>query len=89
MGSLRLRRSPDIATTELDGQVLLLGADSQVVLHLNEVAADVWHLLGEVDSVDEIAAVLSEAYAVPAGQVRADLDPVLGLLREHGVVLPA
>jgi hypothetical protein len=69
--------------------VLLLGADREVVLQLNEVASDVWHLLDEDTSLEELSELLAEAYAVPAERVRADLEPVLALLRQHGVVVPA
>jgi hypothetical protein len=71
---------------EVDGQLLLLREGSSDVLHLDEVAATVWHLLEDAPTRAGLAEAVAQAYGVGPQRVLADLEPVLFLLLQHGVV---
>lgn len=86
MSGERLERAPDVLVHELDGQLLLLRAGANQVLHLDAVASDVWRALLRGPTSAELAAWLADAYGVPPGVVAEDLVPVLAVLRDHGLV---
>ncbi|MCW2776355.1 MAG: hypothetical protein JWN17_80 [Frankiales bacterium] len=81
-----LERAPDVLFQDLDGEVLVLRPGGQDVLHLNQTASDVWQLLDVASTAAELAELLAEAYDVPVAQVRGDLEPLVELLLERGVV---
>ena len=81
-----MQRTADVMEQELDGQFLLLRAGSSDVLHLDAVASDIWRLLVEPATLEQLADELAEAYDVSAQRVAADLAPVLDLLVVRGVV---
>lgn len=81
-----LQRVPEVVFQELDGEVLVLRPGQQDVLHLNRTASDVWELLAVDSTADELAQTLATAYQQDPVKVRADLEPLLTVLLEHGVV---
>lgn len=81
-----LQRVPDLTFQDLDGEVLVLLPGSGGVLHLNQTASDVWALLEEDTSQEEVAELLARAYEQDVERVRSELAPLLDLLVEQGVV---
>lgn len=82
-----LRRADGVIEQELDDQVLLFRTGTSDVLHLNTVASDVWALLAEPSTAEELARTVAEAYGVDEQRVVSDLAPVLSALLEHGMVV--
>ena len=76
---------------EIAGDLLLIPAgktalDLNGMLTLNEVGADIWRLLPEVESEDEIVTRLLEEYEVEEATLRADVSEFLDMLRKLGIV---
>ncbi len=76
---------------EIAGDLLLIPAgktalDLNGMLTLNEVGADIWKLLPEVETEDEIVTRLLEDYEVDEATLRADVSEFLGMLRNLGIV---
>jgi PqqD family protein of HPr-rel-A system len=53
---------------------------------INSSAARLWELCDGRTTVDEIAAAFAASYALPAAEVRADVDTLLSTFRELGVL---
>ena len=60
--------------------------DLNGMLTLNEVGAEIWRMLPEVQSEEEIVGRLLRDYDAEPAQVRADVSDFLGHLRELGIV---
>ena len=76
---------------EIAGDLLLIPAgktalDLNGMLTLNEVGADIWKLLPEVGTEDELVARLLEDYDVDEETLRADVSEFLDTLRGLGIV---
>ena len=84
-----LQRNPDVLQRELDGEVLLLLPEGSEVIHLNDSASALWFALDEPRTLDEVVALLAEAYAADPAVVFADLQAALPELLERGVLLSA
>lgn len=84
---MTFRRAEGVLEQDLDDEVLLFRSGSSDVLHLNTVASDVWVLLDEPAGASELARCLSTAYGVDVQRVAQDLEPVLAILVEHGMVV--
>ena len=76
---------------EIAGDLLLIPAgktalDLNGMLTLNEVGAEIWKLLPEVETEDEIVARLLETYEVDEITLRADVSEFLASLRSLNIV---
>ena len=76
---------------EIAGDLLLIPAgktalDLNGMLTLNEVGAEIWKLLPEVESEDEIVSRLLEQYEVDEKTLRADVSDFLANLKSLGIV---
>ncbi len=76
---------------EIAGDILLVPAgktalDLNGMLTLNEVGAEIWRMLPEVENEEEIVARLVQDYDADPAQVRADVAEFLERLRDLGIV---
>ena len=72
---------------EIAGDILLVPAgktalDLNGMLTLNEVGADIWKMLPEVETEEEIVARILQDYDAEPAQVRKDVSEFLERLRE-------
>ena len=72
---------------EIDGELLLLRRGASEAAHLNAVASAMWRLLEEPMPEEQLAVAVAEVFDVAPDRVRADLRPVLQLLRDNGLVV--
>ena len=84
-----MRDDTGVVVEELDGQLLLLRQGGSDVVHLDAVAALVWDLLAEPQTREDLAALVADTFSVEPDRVRTDLEPLLALLRDQGLVVPA
>jgi hypothetical protein len=85
MSQLQLRRQ-GVSWTDVDGEIVALDEDAAVYLAANETGGMLWRALSQGCTRDELAALLCEAYEVPAEQARADVDAFLASLRDRGLL---
>lgn len=84
-GSSRIRRSPNAAWREIDGQVAILSLDCNRVRLLNEVGSFIWQRC-EGATVDELVNAVCDAYDVDAGTAARDVIAFLTDLNDRGLI---
>ncbi len=76
---------------EIAGDLLLVptgktALDLNGMLTLNEVGAEIWKMLPEVEDEEEIVRRLLQEYEATAEQIRPDVSAFLGKLRELNII---
>ncbi len=82
----RYRVAPGVASSALDGEVTILDPRSGVYFGLEDVSAEVWALLSEPRTVEQLCDSLLERYDVPRGECTSDVSELLTELTRHGLV---
>jgi Coenzyme PQQ synthesis protein D (PqqD) len=82
----RWRRRADVLERALPAGVLLLPADGAGVTLLAGTGGELWRLLAEPRSADELTDALARRYAGDAGTIRADIGATLADLERGGFV---
>ena len=80
--------SPDVVSRRLGDEVVLVHLQTNRIFALNPTGARFWELLLGGMSRAEIEATLGSEYAVPAEQVAAEIDILVGELRRERIVGP-
>ncbi len=81
----------DFILREIAGDILLVPAgktalDLNGMLTLNEVGAEIWKMLPEVESEEEIVQRLLQEYDAEPAQVREDVSEFMSQLRKLEIV---
>lgn len=81
----------DFVLRDIAGDLLLVptgkaALDLNGMLTLNEVGAEIWHLLPEVKDEEELIARLLEIYEVEEEPLRKDVSEFLNSLRTLGIL---
>ena len=81
----------DFVLRDIAGDLLLVPAgksalDLNGMLTLNEVGAEIWHLLPEVEDEEELISRLLEIYEVEEEELRNDVGDFLNALRKLGIL---
>ena len=76
---------------EIAGDLLLVptgktALDLNGMMTLNEVGAEIWKMLPEVEDEEEIVQRLLKEYEATAEQIRPDVSAFLGKLRELNII---
>ncbi len=66
--------------------MVLLDPHRGVYYGLNEVGTQIWALLAEGKTVEEIERRILAEYEVPADALRGDLERLFSELAEHGLI---
>lgn len=78
---------PDVFTTEIDNQVVLLQYETGTYFTLNEVGTKVWQALEQGKTMPEILHYLLQEYAVSEKQLQQDILNLVDKLKEKGLIL--
>lgn len=84
--SLAFQVSPDVLEQELDGETVLLDLRSDNYFGLDEVGTRVWQLLRDGKDSEAIVARMVDEFDVEIGQLRQDLEALLGELSGAGLI---
>ena len=79
-------RAASLDEAEIDEEIVGLDRAQGEVFGFNRVASDVWRLLEEPLSADQLNSALREKYDVPPDQCRAEIDALLEELVEMKLV---
>lgn len=71
---------------EMDGETLLYRHSLKKLIYLNESAASIWKLCDGQRSVQDIVALLADAYPEAANTLPVDVDEALELLLREGAL---
>ena len=77
---------PDVLTRRSLDALVLLPVEGDEVLTLAGTGPEVWDLLAEPRSLDELASILGARHAAADDVVAHDIEPILRQLAEGGVV---
>lgn len=77
---------PNVISTELSGEAILLDLDAGIYFGLNSVGTDVWEMLSTRISVREIHERLLTIYTVDADRCRKELVQLLERMAEEGLI---
>jgi len=74
------------STADLDGGVVVLSVRAGSYFGFNQVATEIWNMLGEPCRVGRIFDCLSERHSVDAATLARDVTPFLQTLVENRLV---
>lgn len=80
------RRSDQALHSEIAGDVVALHIDRGECFGMENVTAEVWRLLAEPNELDGICAALTQLYDVGDAQCREEVDQLLSVMIEAGLV---
>ena len=86
MTGLRRRRKAVLAREVEDG-MLLLDTESERIHQLNQTASFIWKTCDEVDSSEEIAALLAKQFDIDEGVAARDVIEMLSKLRSLNLIV--
>lgn len=78
--------APQVLTTRLERDAVLLDLGSKQYFQLNESASVAWDHLGRGATVDDTVRALTEAFAVEEAEARAAVESLVATLRAHGLL---
>ena len=78
--------SPNVVSTTLDQEAVLLDLDTRRYYSLNETGARIWELLADDQSLDAIAEAITTEWDVSEENARAHVERLLSELEEEGLV---
>ena len=86
-----MKKKLDFVLREIAGDLLLVptgktALDLNGMLTLNEVGGEIWKMLDDVDSEEEIVERLLQDYEVEKEELQADVREFLDKLRELGIL---
>jgi Coenzyme PQQ synthesis protein D (PqqD) len=76
----------DQVSSDLAGEVVILGLSSGVYYGLNEVGASIWNLIQQSRTIQEIQDALLQEYDVEASQLKLDIFSLLSELSAVGLI---
>lgn len=80
------RRRTDLALVELDGEAVIYDERTGNLHHLNSTATLVFHLLDGRTSIEDVAREIAEVVAVPAVEIRRQIDDVVSTFGQAGLL---
>lgn len=84
----RYRQNDAIAWRHIQDQSVLIDPESGVVFVLNELGGQVWQLLDQTRSPQELAAELRGTLVEPPGRLERDIDQFIASLVERKLAVP-
>ena len=83
---VRVVAAADLLSCDLVGEAAILDLKNGIYYGVNSVAAFIWNLVQQPQSVDELKTAMLEEYDVEEEQCEADLIRLLIDLKEHGLI---
>lgn len=84
-----IKRSDDLAVTEVEGETVILDVASGQYFGLNPVGTHVFDLLDSPRSVGELIDTIQAMYDAPPDRVRADLITFIDTMVDHKLIVRA
>ena len=81
-----LRPRADLGFEQVDSDLLILDKRNEQIHQLNQTAGNIWTLLSEGITPDEIASRLSKEFDISFDRARSDVTSALGEFETLGLV---
>jgi hypothetical protein len=85
-GDARYAACDGVAYREIEGQILILKADADVLQTLNATGAFIWKRLTKQQSVSRIAQGLATAFRIDRSRAEADVATFVADLKKQGLI---
>ncbi len=82
----RIVRCEEMLEADLNGEIVALHIERGQCYGLNAVAADIWRMLAEPISIDEICTRLTEEYEIDSPTCREEVLRLVSQLEDEGLV---
>ena len=82
-----LRRSPDVLSSPVENELVMMDIERGMYYSLNAVGIDIWDRLAEPMQVVDLCAQLQQVYAVDRAACEADVLAILSDMASSGLVL--
>lgn len=86
---MKFVRNVDLVAAEMDGDIVMMSVEHGSYFGLTGIAPDIWNLLENAKSADELIDLLQPIYDVSEDVLRADVDVFLDDMLKNGLVLVA
>lgn len=84
--STRVVRFPELMSTPVDKEIVILSLASNHYVGLDEIGRRVWELLEQPKRVDELCRQLTREFEATEQQIAGDVLPFLGQLKNEGLL---
>jgi hypothetical protein len=75
---MSLKVGENVVWNAVEGELVLLNADTGTYYALDDVGSDIWRLLTELESVEPVKVRMAEMYEVDTETLSADVDRLVG-----------
>ena len=82
----RVVRCQELLEADLNGEIVALNVEQGQCYGLNSVASEIWRMLEEPKSIDEICGTLSSEYDVDSATCRSEVMALLSQLEDERLV---
>ena len=83
----KLVRSPDLVSTDMDDEIVMMSIDKGEYYGIGGVGTDVWALLQEPITIDEIVNSVCPEYEISEATCRSEIDAFINELVTRGLVV--
>lgn len=84
--SVKFVQVPAAQTTVLDGEWIIMHEENLTITRLNETGGLCWKLLEQPQSIDQLAAAMTEEYEVGQDISRQDAVNYISILIQNGLI---
>lgn len=85
MSSL-IKRSPEIVHSDMDGETVMMSIEQGEYYGIDAIGAQIWNMLEEEKSIEDICASLCEKYDVEASVCQRDVIRFLENMHEQKII---
>ena len=82
----RVVRCEEMLEADVNGEIVALHVERGQCYGLNAVASEIWRMLAEPTSVDEICRKLCEEYEIDSSTCQSQVQELVTSLQEEGLV---
>ena len=83
----RLKRTSRLLETDVHGEVVALDIEKGQCYGLDSIGTEIWRLLEQETSVEDICSSLASKYDVDTETCRSDVMKLVGELHEEGLLI--
>ncbi|TVR58245.1 MAG: lasso peptide biosynthesis PqqD family chaperone [Spirochaetaceae bacterium] len=85
----KVKASPDVISTQLDGETVLMHVSNGMYFGLNAVGSVIWETMKEPVTVDRLCDAVADEFEVERDVCENDVRELLAQLEEQGLVTVA
>jgi len=89
MISARYRASPDVLTTRVGDEIVLVDVKTDQIYSLNGTAARIWELVSSDRDRAEVERCVMAEFDVAATELAEAIDDIVGTMTRNGLLVPS